>query len=144
MPNENIEQAKDLLIKFYLELKLKGEEEILELSKDKIKEEKNNFKSFTLVELINYISKTINILIDVNSNLKFEERMRKQKEQKEIEKQCIFRDENKSLAEQYEELLIKAENDIRKHLKVRKKLYYKLYYIMAYICFIQYYRLNKN
>ena len=122
MPNENIEQAKDLLIKMYLELKLKGEEEILELSKDKIKEEKNNFKSFTLVELINYISKTINILIDVNSNLKFEERIRKQKEQKEIEKQCIFRDENKSLAEQYEELLIKAENDIRKHIKVRNKI----------------------
>jgi hypothetical protein len=122
MPNENIEQAKDLLIKMYLELKLKGEEEILELSKEKIKEEKNNFKSFTLVELINYISKTINILIDVNSNLKFEERIRKQKEQKEIEKQCIFRDENKSLAEQYEELLIKAENDIRKHIKVRNKI----------------------
>ena len=122
MPNENIEQAKDLLIKLYLELKLKGEEEILDLSNDKIKEEKNNFKNFTLVELINYISKTINILIDVNSNLKFEERIRKQKEQKEIEKQCIFWDENKSLAEQYEELLIKAENDIRKHIKVRNKI----------------------
>ena len=141
MPNENIKQAKDLLIKLYLELKLKGEEEILDLSNDKIKEEKNNFKSFTLVELINYISKTINILIDVNSNLKFEEKIRKQKEQNVFEKQCIFRDENKSLAEQYEELLIKAENDIRKHIKVRK---YKFYYFMAYLCFIQYYRLNKN
>lgn len=130
MPNENIEQAKDLLIKLYLELKLKGEEEILDLSNDKIKEEKNNFKSFTLVELINYISKTIDILIDVNSNLKFEEKIRKQKEQNVFEKQCIFRDENKSLAEQYEELLIKAENDIRKHIKVRK---YKLYYFMAYL-----------
>ena len=141
MPNENIKQAKDLLIKLYLELKLKGEEEILDLSNDKIKEEKNNFKSFTLVELINYISKTINILIDVNSNLKLEEKIRKQKEQNVFEKQCIFRDENKSLAEQYEELLIKAENDIRKHIKVRK---YKFYYFMAYLCFIQYYRLNKN
>ena len=141
MPNENIKQAKDLLIKLYLELKLKGEEEILDLSNDKIKEEKNNFKSFTLVELINYISKTINILIDVNSNLKFEEKIRKQKEQNVFDKQCIFRDENKSLAEQYEELLIKAENDIRKHIKVRK---YKFYYFMAYLCFIQYYRLNKN
>ena len=121
MPNENIEQAKDLLIKMYLELKLKGEEEILDLSNDKIKEEKNNFKNFTLVELINYISKTINILIDVNSNLKFEEKIRKKKELNELEKQCIFGDENKSLAEQYEELLIKAENDIRKHIKVRNK-----------------------
>jgi hypothetical protein len=141
MPNESIEQAKDLLIKMYLELKIKGEEEILELSNEKIKEEKNNFKSFTLVDLINYISKKINILIDVNSNLKFEEKIRNQKEKKEKEKQCIFGDENKSLAEQYEELLIKAENDIRKHIKVRK---INLYYIMAYICFIQYYRLNKN
>ena len=119
MPNESIEQAKDLLIKMYLELKIKGEEEILELSNEKIKEEKNNFKSFTLVDLINYISKKINILIDVNSNLKFEEKIRNQKEKKEKEKQCIFGDENKSLAEQYEELLIKAENDIRKHIKVR-------------------------
>lgn len=132
MPNENIEQAKDLLIKLYLELKLKGEEEILDLSNDKIKEEKNNFKSFTLVELINYISKTIDILIDVNSNLKFEEKIRKQKEQNVFEKQCIFRDENKSLAEQYEELLIKAENDIRKHIKVRKyKLFYALFNIIG-------------
>ena len=128
MPNENIEQAKDLLIKLYLELKLKGEEEILDLSNDKIKEEKNNFKNFTLVELINYISKTINILIDVNSNLKFEEKIRKKKELNELEKQCIFGDENKSLAEQYEELLIKAENDIRKHIKVRN---YRLYFIIA-------------
>ena len=132
MPNENIEQAKDLLIKLYLELKLKGEEEILDLSNDKIKEEKNNFKSFTLVELINYISKTIDILIDVNSNLKFEEKIRKQKEQNVFEKQCIFRDENKILAEQYEELLIKAENDIRKHIKVRK---YKLYYFMTFMIY---------
>lgn len=89
MPNENIEQAKDLLIKLYLELKLKGEEEILDLSNDKIKEEKNNFKNFTLVELINYISKTINILIDVNSNLKFEEKIRK-KELNELENNAFL------------------------------------------------------
>jgi hypothetical protein len=56
--------------------------------------------------------------------------MRKQKEQKEIEKQCIFRDENKSLAEQYEELLIKAENDIRKHIKVR--IIFLTYFIIIY------------
>ena len=130
MPNESIEQAKDLLIKMYLQLKLKGEEEVLELSNEKIKEEKSYFKSFTLVELINSISKKINILIDVNSNLKYEEKIKKQKEQNEKEKQYIFGDENKSLAEQYEELLIKAENDIRKHIKVRK---YKIYIILNYI-----------
>lgn len=130
MPNESIEQAKDLLIKMYLQLKLKGEEEVLELSNEKIKGEKSYFKSFTLVELINSISKKINILIDVNSNLKYEEKIRKQKEQNEKEKQYIFGDENKSLAEQYEELLIKAENDIRKHIKVRK---YKIYIILNYI-----------
>jgi len=136
MPNESIEQAKDLLIKMYLQLKLKSEEEVLELSNEKIKEEKSYFKSFTLVELINSISKKINILIDVNSNLKFEEKIRKQKEQNEKEKQYIFGDENKSLAEQYEELLIKAENDIRKHIKVRKyKIYIILNYIIAYMLY---------
>jgi len=136
MPNESIEQAKDLLIKMYLQLKLKSEEEVLELSNEKIKEEKSYFKSFTLVELINSISKKINILIDVNSNLKYEEKIRKQKEQNEKEKQYIFGDENKSLAEQYEELLIKAENDIRKHIKVRKyKIYIILNYIIAYMLY---------
>ena len=136
MPNESIEQAKDLLIKMYLQLKLKSEEEVLELSNEKIKEEKSYFKSFTLVELINSISKKINILIDVNSNLKYEEKIRKQKEQNEKEKQYIFGDENRSLAEQYEELLIKAENDIRKHIKVRKyKIYIILNYIIAYMLY---------
>ena len=30
---------------------------------------------------------------------------------------------NKSVAKQYEDLLIKAENDIRKHIKVRKNIF---------------------
>ena len=62
--------------------------------------------------MIIHISNNINILIEIYKNLKYQEKIKREKE--------IEEDENikKSLAEQYEDLLIKAENDIRKHIKV--------------------------
>ena len=122
MPNEETETAKNLLIKIYLELKLRKKEELDSLTNEKLKEEKQNLERFSLIELINYISSTINILIELQANTKYEEKKNKEKEiEKEEEKdENSGKEEKKSLAKQYEELLIKAESDIRKHIKVRK------------------------
>lgn len=122
MPNEETETAKNLLIKMYLELKLRKKEELDSLTNEKLKEEKQNLERFSLIELINYISSTINILIELQANTKYEEKKNKEKEiEKEEEKdENSGKEEKKSLAKQYEELLIKAESDIRKHIKVRK------------------------
>ena len=112
MPNDEVDRAKNLLIKMYLELKVRKKEEIEDL-KEKILEENNKLKTFSLIELINYISNNINIFIEIKLNEKYEEIIRKEKEDKNDDY------EEKELSKQYEELLIKAENDIRKHIKVR-------------------------
>ena len=112
MPSDETDRAKNLLIKMYLELKVRKKEEIEDL-KEKILEENNKLKTFSLIELINYISNNINIFIEIKLNEKYEEIIRKEKEDKNDDY------EEKELSKQYEELLIKAENDIRKHIKVR-------------------------
>ncbi len=116
MPIDETDRAKNLLIKMYLELKFKKSDESEEINKEKISEEKNRLKKLSLIELIIHITNNLSILIDIISNIKYEEKIKKEKENE------ISDDENikKTLAEQYEELLIKAENDIRKHIKVSK------------------------
>jgi hypothetical protein len=82
-------------------------------------EEKQNLKKKSLIELVNHISNNINILIEIKANLKYEKKMNKEKEDEGEDDDYA----NKSLAKQYEDLLIKAENDIRKHIKVRKNIF---------------------
>ena len=102
MPTEEVERAKDLLIKLYINLKLQKNENI-EKKEDKISQEKQQLKKLSLLDLIKFISNYINCLLEIK-NMNNE----------------LIKDENeeKPLYKQYEELLIKAENDIRKHIKV--------------------------
>ena len=111
MPNDEVDRAKDLLLKMYLELKIRKNEDSEELEKEENLEEKHDLKKMSLIELIDYISKYIYNLISLKSNAKNQEKM------KDISEEDSSK-EDKNLAEQYEELLIKAENDIRKHIKV--------------------------
>ena len=126
MPIDETDRAKNLLIKMYLELKFKKSDESEETNKEKISEEKNRLKKLSLIELIIHITNNLSILIDIISNIKYEEKIKKEKENE------ISDDENikKTLAEQYEELLIKAENDIRKHIKVSK--FFLTYFLYIY------------
>lgn len=105
MPNEEIERAKELLSKIYINLKL-YKKDSKELTEDKIENEKKNIENISLTELINFISNYIYTLLEIrDESIK-----------------SIFEENNeeKPLYKQYEELLIKAENDIRKHIKVIK------------------------
>ena len=126
MPIDETDRAKNLLIKMYLELKFKKTDESEETNKEKISEEKNRLKKLSLIELIIHITNNLSILIDIISNIKYKEKRKKEKENE------ISDDENikKTLAEQYEELLIKAENDIRKHIKVSK--FFLTYFLYIY------------
>ena len=101
MPIEEVERAKDLLIKLYINLIQKNEN--IEKKEDKISQEKQQLKKLSLLDLIKFISNYINCLLEIK-NMNNE----------------LIKDENeeKPLYKQYEELLIKAENDIRKHIKV--------------------------
>ena len=103
----------------YLELKLRKNGETEEINK----EEKHRLKRLSLIELILHISNNINILLEIQSNFKCKEKLKREKELED--------DENlkKTLAEQYEELLIKAENDIRKHIKVIKFIFFNVFFL---------------
>jgi len=126
MPNEETDRAKNLLVKMYLELKMWKKEKIEDITNAKIIEEKEQLKKLSLIDLINYISNNINILIEIKSNLKYEEKIKKEREEENENN-----DEGaKNLSKQYEELLIKAENDIRKHIKVR--IIFLTYFIIIY------------
>ncbi len=125
MPTDDVDRAKDLLLKMYIEIKSGIKEELEELEKDKQIEENNDLKELSLLELIDYISKHLKNLFSTKSNNIIEDKS------KDISEEDSSKENN--LAHQYEELLIKAENDIRKHIKV--SIFFKLflYYIYIYI-----------
>ena len=103
MPNQEIERAKDLLSKIYIDLKLNNKDN-KDYAPDKLEKEIQYLKNLSIIDLINVLSNYFNILLEIkNSN-----------------KDTIYieEDDEKPLYKQYEELLIKAENDIRKHIKV--------------------------
>ena len=105
MPNEEIERAKELLSKIYINLK-HYKKENNELTEEKIEKERKYIESISITDLINFISNFVNTLLEIkNENI-----------------ESILEEENdqKPLYKQYEELLIKAENEIRKHIKVNK------------------------
>ena len=108
MPNEELDLAKDLLSKIYLDLKLYKKEKN-NITEEKIEIEKHFIKSITIIELINFISNYINALL---YEIKNGNNQNNESLLEDIE------EEEKPLYKQYEELLIKAENDIRKHIKV--------------------------
>ena len=103
MPNQEIERAKDLLSKIYIDLKINNKDN-KDYAPDKLEKEIQYLKNLSIIDLINVLSNYFNILLEIkNSN-----------------KDTIYieEDDEKPLYKQYEELLIKAENDIRKHIKV--------------------------
>ena len=103
MPNEEeINEAKDLLTKMYLDLQSYQKEN--KQTEEKKEKEKESLKNLSLIDLINILSNYIISLLEIKHNEASEE------EEEEIE--------GKPLYKQYEKLLIKAESDIRKHIKV--------------------------
>ena len=103
MPNQEIERAKDLLSKIYIDLKINNKDN-KDYAPDKIEKEIQYLKNLSIIDLINVLSNYFNILLEI----------------KNTNKDTIYieEDDEKPLYKQYEELLIKAENDIRKHIKV--------------------------
>ena len=105
MPNEEIERAKELLSKIYINLK-HYKKENNELTEEKIEKERKYIENISIIDLINFISNYVNTLLEIKNE--------------NIESILEENKDEKPLYKQYEELLIKAENDIRKHIKVNK------------------------
>jgi len=122
MPNEELDKAKNLLTKIYIKIK-NSKKSSIQFDEDILEKEKS-IKNLSIIEMIYFIENYINSILN-----------KKNKDNDSIEEEKEENDE-KPLYKQYEELLIKAENDIRKHIKV------SIYNNSNLIIYI--YRLNKN
>ena len=104
-------QIKNMLSKLYSSLKNNINKSYINIEENPESEEqeKNSTKNLSILQLINCISIYANYLIEIKNKNK--EKINKEED-----------NEEKPLYKQYEELLIKAEDDIRRHIRVEQQL----------------------
>ena len=111
---EDHSQIKYLLSKLYLTLKSGLKKNYLNIEGNSYSEENEEdfFKNISIINLINCISIYVNYLME-----------KKEKNNEEIDEE---EEDEKPLYKQYEKLLIKAEGDIRRHIKIEQQLKIKI------------------
>ena len=115
MPKEeDYSKIKNMLSKLYSSLKFSIKKSFIHIEENFESEEseENTGKNLSIKNLIKCISIYVNYLIEKNEK----------KEENNFEEE----NEEKPLYKQYEELLIKAEDDIRRHIKVEQQLKIKI------------------
>ena len=80
------------------------------MTDDDINNERERLVKVSCEDLISYIYNSIDVLVDIKAQEKYEEKL-KEKEENEMT-------ENEGM-NVYESLLIKAEKDVRNHIRVR-------------------------
>ena len=114
-------EIKNQLIDLYLFLKIRKSDEIEKITKEDIENEKENLKILSTEDIINYIKNSIETLIELKACEKYEEKVLNEESKKLYRNDEDKNDENGLLL--YEGMLIKAEKDIRKHIRVIKYIY---------------------
>ena len=113
--------TKNQLIDLYLFLKIRKSVDIEKITKEDIENEKNNLIILPIDDIINYIKNSIETLIELKDLEKYEEKILIEDSKKTYHNYEDKNDENGLVL--YEGMLIKAEKDIRKHIRVNK-IYY--------------------
>lgn len=136
----SLEEIREKLIDLYLCIKIRKSEDIKNLTNNKINKERKNLKKLSTIEIINYIQNSIDVLVDIKT-------MEKLQEQLELEESKKFFKNNEDPNDSnglklYEGMLIKAEEKIRNHIRVRK-YYLIILNILKYINLFNY-SMNKN
>ena len=126
---EKMETIKKALIDLYFGVKVRKLTEINNISEESIKEEEKNLDKLPLIEIINYIANSIEILSDIKAEEKYEEKIQRDEEK---EKYVNYNDLEKDAngLKLYEGMLIKAESDIRNHIRVS---YMHIYLLAIYL-----------
>ena len=118
MSNEAIRKA---LIDLYFGIKVRKISEINNLTEDKLKEEEQNLEILPIIDIINYISNSFEILSDLKAEEKYNQKLLEDEEkEKYININDLEHDPNG--LKLYEGMLIKAESDIRAHIGVSKNI----------------------
>ena len=112
---EDYSKIKNMLSKLYSSLKFSIKKSFIHIEENSESEEneENSGKNLSIKDLVKCISIYVNYLIEKN-------------EKKEENNSDEGENEEKPLYKQYEELLIKAEDDIRRHIKVEQQLKIKI------------------
>ena len=114
--SDEIEEIKKLLIDLYLSVKVRKSEELEKLTAENIEMERNIIKHLPINDIINYIQNSIDTLVEIRSNELYEQKI-EQDESKNKYKNYENPNDANGL-KLYEGMLIKAERDLRTHIKV--------------------------
>lgn len=109
-------EIKNKLIELYLFLKIRKTEELESITKEDIENEKDSLNILPIIDIINYIKESIETLIEIKACEKYEEKILNDESKKKYRNSEDKNDENGLML--YEGMLIKAEKDIRKHIRV--------------------------
>ena len=113
----SLEEIKSQLLDLYLSIKVRKREDIKYLTQDNYNKEKESLINLPLSDIMSYIQNSIDILVEIKSFEKYQEKIKK-----EEEKNNYINNENKNDLnglKLYEGMLINAEKDIRSHIRVR-------------------------
>ena len=113
----SFKEVKSQLIDLYLCIKVRKSEDIEDLNKDIIIEEKKALENLPLSDIMNYIKNSIDILVEIKTFNKLQEKL-----EKDEEKNNYINNEDKNDLnglKLYEGMLINTEKKIREHIRVR-------------------------
>ncbi len=109
-------EIKNKLIDLYLFLKIRKSEELEKITKEDIRNERDSLSILPTTDIINYIKDSIEALIELKACEKYEEKILNDESKKKYRNTEDKNDENGLML--YEGMLIQAEKDIRKHIRV--------------------------
>ena len=112
----SMNEIKNKLIDLYLFLKIRKAEELDNITKEDIKNERDSLAILPTTDIINYIKDSIEALIELKACEKYEEKILNDESKKKYRNTEDKNDENGLML--YEGMLIQAEKDIRKHIRV--------------------------
>ena len=112
----SIEVIKKALVDLYFGVKVRRLDEINNITDDKIKEEEQVLEKLPIMD---YISNSFEVLSDLKAQEKYEQKILED-EEKEKNKNINDLENDPNGLKLYEGMLIKAESDIRTHIRVSK------------------------
>jgi hypothetical protein len=113
----SMNEIKKALINFYFGVKVRKLDEIKNLSDDLIKQEEKSLDKLSPIDIINYISSSIETLIAIKVEEKYEQKILEDEEKEKYRNINDLENDPNGL-KLYEGMLIKAESDIRSHIRV--------------------------
>lgn len=108
------------LIELYLNVKVRKSDEIENITEEIIEKEKERLLLIPTVDIINYIQNSIDVLVEIKACEKYTEKLELDEKKNKYTNKNDKNDENG--LKLYEGLLSRAENDIRGHIRVSKKI----------------------